>query len=337
MNIPSAKYLKVKAANRLESGKDPKRVVLVYSAVLALLTLLSNSLSFFLNDQISQTGGLQNIGTRSVLSTLDSVFPLVQTVVVACLTLGYAAAMLRVVRRQFVSEKTLKAGFERFWVLLRTRLLQGLIYVGLAFALSYLALAIYMLTPLSSGLMDVAQSIMDMGILSSEALINALEKDPALLYAAYDALMPAMVIYCVLLLAAVWFVSYRYRLTDYLLIDQPQLGAFGALRTSRQKMKGNNNQLFKLDLSFWWYYLLRGIVSTVLLYGRELLAIFGIQVPLSSTAMFFANLVIYLAADFALNYFLMNRVEATYALFYDTLNPQQPPQEGAVLGNIFQM
>lgn len=337
MNIPSAKYLKVKATNRLESGKDPRKVVLVYSAVVAVSSLVVNLLQFFLDNQISQTGGLQNIGTRSFLSTLNSVFPLVQTVVIACLTLGYTAAMLRIARRQFVSEKTMKAGFERFWVLLRTRLLQALIYFGLAFALCYLAFGIYMVTPLSSGLMDVAQSIMDMGILSSEALINALENDPALLYAAYDALMPAMVIYCVLLLAAVWFVSYRYRLTDYLLIDQPQLGAFGALRTSRQKMKGNIGSLFKLDLSFWWYYLLRGLISTVLLYGNVLLAMFGIQVPLSPTALFFATVIVYLAADFALNYFLMNRVETTYALFYDTLNPQQPPQEGAVLGNIFQM
>ena len=26
-----------------------------------------------------------------------------------------------------------------------------------------------------------------------------------------------------------------------------------------------------------------------------------------------------------------------YALFYDTVNPQQPPQQGVALGNIFQM
>lgn len=332
MNIPSAKYLKVKAANRLESGKDPQRVVLIYSAIVAVSALAVNSLNFFLDSQISQTGGLQNIGTRSFLSTLNSVFPLVQMLVIACLTLGYTAAMLRVVRRQFVSEKTMKAGFERFWVLLRTRILQGLIYFGLAFALCYLALAIYMVTPYSSRLTDFAQTFASRGVLSMEALMN----DDALILAAYDVLMPAMVIYSVLLIAAVWFVSYRFRLVDYLLIDQPQLGAFGALRTSRQKMKGNIKCLFKLDLSFWWYYLLRGLISTVLLYGNILLDIFGISLPLSSTAMFFVTVIVYLAADFAMNYFLMNRVQASYALFYDMLNPQQPPQEGVVLGSIFQ-
>ena len=123
MNIPSAKYLKVKAANRLSSGKDPQRVVLVYSAVVALSALAVNLIQYYLQTQISKTGGLQNIGTRSMLSTVNSALPLIQTLVLMCLGLGYTAAMLRLVRRQYASEKTLKAGFERFWVLLRSRLL----------------------------------------------------------------------------------------------------------------------------------------------------------------------------------------------------------------------
>ena len=109
MNIPSAKYLKVKAANRLESGVDPKKVVLVYSAIAALSALAVNVIQFILDGQISKTGGLQNIGTRSMLSTLNAVLPLIQTVVLMCLALGYTAAMLRIARRQYASEKTLKA------------------------------------------------------------------------------------------------------------------------------------------------------------------------------------------------------------------------------------
>ena len=332
MNIPSSKYLKVKAAGRLESGKDPRKVVLVYSVILALSALLVNGIQFLLENQISQTGGLQNIGTRSFLSTLDSVLPLIQQVIIMCLTLGYTAAMLRIVRRQFASEKTLKAGFERFWVLLRTRLLQGLIYFGIAMGLSYLSLAIYLLTPLSSRLTALALPLVSAGTFTPEALLN----DEMLMLSLYDALMPMMVIYCVLLIAAVWFISYWFRLVDYLLIDQPQLGAFGSLRTSRQKMKGNVKSLFKLDLSFWWYYLLRGLAA-ILAYGNLLLAIFGIQLPFSPTVLFFATVIVYLGVDFILNYFLMNRVEITYALYYDLLNPQPPQQEGAVLGNIFQM
>lgn len=332
MSIPSSKYLKVKAANRLESGKDPKKVILVYSAVVALSALAVNVVQFILDSQISKTGGLQNIGTRSALSTLSSVLPLVQTLVLMCLGLGYTAAVLRLVRRQYASEKTLKAGFERFWLLLRTRLLQALIYGGIAFLLSYVAMAIFMLSPFSDRLSSLALSLSAAGAITPEALLN----NTALLASAYEALMPMMVIYCILLVIVIWAVSYRFRLVDYLLIDQPQLGALSALRTSRQKMKGHIKELFKLDISFWWYYLLRAL-SAGLIYLDMVLAILGVQLPLSPTASFFGVILAYLGSDFALNYFFLNRVEMAYALFYDILNPQQPPQEGAVLGNIFQM
>lgn len=332
MNIPSAKYLKTKAANRLASGKDPQRVVLVYSSIVALSALAVNLIQYFLQGQISKTGGLQNIGTRSMLSTLNSALPLIQTLVLMCLGLGYTAAILRVIRRQYASEKTLKAGFERFWVLLRARLLMMLIYGGIAFALSYLAMAIYMLTPLSSQLTTLILPIVSSGSFSPEALLN----DDALLFSVYQAIMPMMIIYCLLLIPAIWAISYRFRLVDYLLIDQPRLGAMAAMRTSNQKMKGNVKQLFKVDISFWWYYLLRAL-SMSLIYLDLVLAILGVQLPLSSLAQFVLVTVLYLGSDFALNYFLLNRVEATYALFYDILNPQQPPQEGAILGNIFQM
>ena len=57
---------------------------------------------------------------------------------------------------------------------------------------------------------------------------------------------------------------------------------------------------------------------------------------LSPEAYFFAIVLVYLAADFAVRYFFSNRVAVTYALFYDSLCPREKP-EGAVLGNIFQM
>ena len=217
-------------------------------------------------------------------------------------------------------------------MLLRARLLMMLIYGGIAFALTYLAMVIYMLTPLSSQLTTLVLPIVSSGSFSPEALLN----DEVLLFSVYQAIMPMLIIYCLLLIPAIWAISYRFRLVDYLLIDQPQLGAMAAMRTSNQKMKGNVKQLFKVDFSFWWYYLLRAL-SMSLVYLDLVLAIVGIELPLSSLAQFVLVIVLYLGSDFALNYFFLNRVEATYALFYDLLNPQQPPQEGAILGNIFQI
>lgn len=329
MSIPSAKYLKVKAAHRLKDGKEPQKIVLVYAGLLAGSSLIVNAVKYLLDGQISQTGGLQGIGTRSALSTASSALTIAYMLLTICLTLGYTAAMLRIARGQFTSVNTLKAGLERIWLLLRTRLLQGIILVAMSFALCLFVANIYVLTPFSNQLIAAMLPLMEDGaVLTSDAIMSVWES-------AYGAMLPITIIYLAALLVLLWFFSCTYRMVDYLLIDRPQLGAFGALRESRRMMHGNMKMMFRVDLSFWWYYLLQFIVGC-LVYLDLILAICGVALPLSSAAYFFAVVLVYLAADFAVRYFFSNRVAVTYALFYDNLCPKEKP-EGAVLGNIFQM
>lgn len=328
MSIPSAKYLKVKAANRLKDGKEPQKIVLVYAGILAGSSLIVNAVKYLLEGQISQTGGLQGIGTRSALSTASSALTIAYMLLTLCLTLGYAAAMLRIAREQFASVNTLKAGLERIWLLLRTRLLQGIILIAMSFALCLLVVNIYVLTPFANQLTAAMLPLMGDGVLTTEAIMSVWES-------AYGAMLPITIIYLAALLVLLWFFSCTYRMVDYLLIDRPQLGAFGALRESRRMMRGNMKMMLRVDLSFWWYYLLQFVVGC-LVYLDLILAICGVALPLSPEAYFFAIVLVYLAADFAVRYFFSNRVAVTYALFYDSLCPREKP-EGAVLGNIFQM
>lgn len=323
MSIPSAKYLKKKASNRLQSGNDPKKVVLVYAGIVALSSLVVTVVQDLLDSQISQTGGIQNIGTRSMLTTADTVLTIAQLLLVMCLTLGYTGSMLRIARGQYASPNSLKAGGERIWVLLRTRLLQMLIMTAAAFALCFLVVNVCLLTPLSNRMIAV------MGTVSAEALLA----DDLALMGLYSAMLPIMLIYLVALVPLLWYFSCTYRMVDYLLIDRPQLGAFGVLRESRRMMQGNMKMMLRVDLSFWWYYLLQALVS-VLVYLNMVLALFAIGVP--PEVLYWGTVVLYLAADFALRYFFSNKVAVTYALFYDSLCPKQE-QSGAVLGNIFQM
>lgn len=323
MSIPSAKYLKKKASNRLQSGNDPKKVVLVYAGIVALSSLVVTVVQDLLDSQISQTGGIQNIGTRSMLTTADTVLTIVQLLLVMCLTLGYTGSMLRIARGQYVSPNSLKAGGERIWVLLRTRLLQMLIMTAAAFALCFLVVNVCLLTPLSNRVIAVMSTVS-----AEELLSNGLA-----LIALYSAMLPIMLIYLVALVPLLWYFSCTYRMVDYLLIDRPQLGAFGVLRESRRMMQGNMKMMFRVDLSFWWYYLLQALVS-VLIYLNMVLAPFAIGLP--PEVLYWGTVVLYLAADFALRYFFNNKVAVTYALFYDSLCPKQE-QSGAVLGNIFQM
>lgn len=323
MSIPSAKYLKKKASNRLQSGNDPKKVVLVYAGIVALSSLVVTVVQDLLDSQISQTGGIQNIGTRSMLTTADTVLTIAQLLLVMCLTLGYTGSMLRIARGQYASPNSLKAGGERIWVLLRTRLLQMLIMTAAAFALCFLVVNVCLLTPLSNRMIAV------MGTVSAEALLS----NGLALIALYSAMLPIMLIYLVALVPLLWYFSCTYRMVDYLLIDRPQLGAFGVLRESRRMMQGNMKMMLRVDLSFWWYYLLQALVS-VLIYLNMVLALFAIGLP--PEVLYWGTVVLYLAADFALRYFFSNKVAVTYALFYDSLCPKQE-QSGAVLGNIFQM
>lgn len=323
MSIPSAKYLKKKASNRLQSGNDPKKVVLVYAGIVALSSLVVTVAQDLLDSQISQTGGIQNIGTRSMLTTADTVLTIAQLLLVMCLTLGYTGSMLRIARGQYASPNSLKAGGERIWVLLRTRLLQMLIMTAAAFALCFLVVNVCLLTPLSNRMIAV------MGTVSAEALLA----DDLALMGLYSAMLPIMLIYLVALVPLLWYFSCTYRMVDYLLIDRPQLGAFGVLRESRRMMQGNMKMMLRVDLSFWWYYLLQALVS-VLVYLNMVLAPFAIGLP--PEVLYWGTVVLYLAVDFALRYFFSNKVAVTYALFYDSLCPKQE-QSGAVLGNIFQM
>lgn len=323
MSIPSAKYLKKKASNRLQSGNDPKKVVLVYAGIVALSSLVVTVVQDLLDSQISQTGGIQNIGTRSMLTTADTVLTIAQLLLVMCLTLGYTGSMLRIARGQYASPNSLKAGGERIWVLLRTRLLQMLIMTAAAFALCFLVVNVCLLTPLSNRMIAV------MGTVSAEALLA----DDLALMGLYSAMLPIMLIYLVALVPLLWYFSCTYRMVDYLLIDRPQLGAFGVLRESRRMMQGNMKMMLRVDLSFWWYYLLQALVS-VLIYLNMVLTLFAIGLP--PEVLYWGTVVLYLAADFALRYFFSNKVAVTYALFYDSLCPKQE-QSGAVLGNIFQM
>lgn len=323
MSIPSAKYLKKKASNRLQSGNDPKKVVLVYAGIVALSSLVVTVVQDLLDSRISQTGGIQNIGTRSMLTTADTVLTIAQLLLVMCLTLGYTGSMLRIARGQYASPNSLKAGGERIWVLLRTRLLQMLIMTAAAFALCFLVINVCLLTPLSNRVIAV------MGTVSAEVLLA----DDLALIGFYSAMLPIILIYLVTLVPLLWYFSCTYRMVDYLLIDRPQLGAFGALRESRRMMQGNMKMMLRVDLSFWWYYLLQALVS-VLIYLNMVLALFAIGLP--PEVLYWGTVVLYLAADFALRYFFSNKVAVTYALFYDSLCPKQE-QSGAVLGNIFQM
>ena len=334
MTLPSSRQLREDAGRQLSKAREPQKIVLIYTGILLGVSAFSTVAQYLLGSGISQTGGLRNLGLRSMLSTVSNILPIAQYIILLCLGLGFAAAALRIARGQFASPKTLKAGFERFWPLAKCTLLQGLILLAVGFGSFYLAMAIYMFSPFSEGFFTIITPLLaDESILSTGIPVL----DEATSLALMDQMWPMFIIFGILFLALAIPVTYRYRLVNYLIIDRPGIGAFAALRTSNSLMKGNKRRFFRLDLSFWWYYVLLSLASVVC-YGDLVLAMLGISLPMSSTVSYFLFYALFLAADFVIYWFFLNRVEVTYALAYDALIPKQSnPSGGVVLGNIFDL
>ena len=333
MDIRNTRQMKTFAAQRLDNAREGKKIAFLFSLITIAVTAAVNIAGYCLSLQIAKTGGLGSMGLRSVLSTAQTLLPIFQTVFLMCLSLGYLSAMLRIARGQYASPNGLRLGFDRFWVLLRCELLKGLIYGGIGIVSLYAATMVYMLTPLSDPAVEILTPLLTGAAASGQ---TSLLLDDAAYAGLVSAMRPVLALCAVLFAALSAPLFYRYRMTDYILIDRPGIGAVAALRESRRMMKGSCRKLLRLDLSVWWYYAAMA-ASAALGYGDEILYSLGISLPLSDTAAYFVFFAAYLAAVFAVYYFLRSRVEVTFALAYDSIRPREPENGGAVLGNIFQM
>ena len=319
------------AGQRLDSNRaQAQRVLLFFLAITTALTVAVSLISVLLSDRISETGGLRNMGLRSVLSTGQNVLPLIQSAVLLGLQMGYTTMCLHISRGESIPGDTLLGGFRRFFPLLISQLLLGLIYTGTAFMSIYAGTYLFMLLPASDRFYEILSPVLN----SATVLSDAAVLDEATLAAAVQAMVPMLGISAALFLLVFIPMHYRYRMVIYRLIDQPRPRALAALRESRFMMRRNRLALFRLDLRLWWYYLLQ-VLMVVVLYGDTLLALLGIFLPMSGTAAYFLFMGLSLALQWVVSWFFMNRVEVTYALAYDALLPkeqevQPSPQPPAV-------
>ena len=330
MTIPSFKILKKNAAERVAAAENSKKIVLIYVGAVTVLALLVTVVNYALKLQISQLGGLSNMGLRSVLSTVQSVLPMLQSVVTLCLQLGYMAAMLRVARQQYASEQPLKLGFDRFWVLLRYVILESCLYILAGMAAFWIAVQVYLLTPLSRSAMSMVTPEM-----ADPNVIIELLQDPVFAGEITAAMIPLFVLFGILYAVLFVPINYSLRMGRYVLIDKPGQGAVFAMKESRNMMRGSRVRLFKLDVSLWWWYAI-SVISSLLCYGDVLLPMVGVELPFSADVSYFLFYGLFLVAQFLAAYFFGNYIQVVYAQVYNALKPREK-DTGVVLGNIFQM
>lgn len=332
MNIRNHRELKTFAAGRLQNSPNLKKIIVIYAALVLGLSGLTTIVNYVLGQQMDNLSGLSNMGKRNLFSSIQSMLPMLLSLVTMCLELGLTASMLRVARGQYVSEQTLRLGFDRFWLILRCSILMGFRYAATLFLSIYAGIMIFMMLPISQPAMAILQPYLsEMSVLSGQIVLD----DAAYIQFA-QAVWPAYVICGILFAVAAVPLWYSYRMTSYIIIDKPGMSALMAMRESKQMMRKNRISLFRLDLSFWWYYLaLFG--AQVVSYGDEILPLLGIPLPGNLDVWYFLFMVLYLLLVFAIYFFLRGKMEVTYALAYDSLKPEENNDNSVVLGNIFQM
>jgi len=332
MNIRNYKELKRFALERLENAPGNRPISLIYAAVIIGMSVLMALADHLLGLQIDQSGGLRNMGIRTVLSTLQTMLPMVQSAVFMCLDLGYVAAMLRIARGQYTSPNTLRLGFARFWVMLRFSILESLILIGMGTVSCYFGMLLFLMTPLADPVEEMV-----LPLISQTSLLQSSIVIPDALYdQLMEAMLPGMILCGIFYAAIALPVLYRLRMTAYVIIDRPGIGAMAAMAQSKIMMRGNRLSLFKMDLSFWWFFLAR-IAASVICYGDRILPALGVKLPFSEDVGFFLFYGIYWVLEFLIIYFLRARMDVAYGLAYDAVRPKDTPQNGVVLGNIFQM
>lgn len=312
MSTLNRSALKQTAAQRLaQATYDPQRLVLLHTGAVVALTLVLSAINYILQLQISDAGGLSGLGTRTVLSTIQMLLQLGQLLLLPFWQFGLIYAALRIYRQEEATPDTLLGGFRRFGPLLRLMMLEVALGMGIGFACSYLASFLFFMTPWGR---EMFSAVMAMGSEVTEMMIMETMMEYS---------VPLMVIFLLVFLAVCIPFFFRLRLAPYVLLDTPCRSALLAMQTSRRLMRGRCLELLKLDLSFWWFYLLLG-VAVVVSFGDELLKLAGIALPVSEDVSYLVFYLLGILVQLVLFRFAYSHVQTTWAVAYEEL--RQAPE-----------
>lgn len=327
MESLNPKDLKAEARQRLaHAGCDPKKLILLNTGAVVVLGLLVNGLNFFLNHQIGSTGGLSGLGMRSALQTVQSLMSYASTLVTPFWAAGLLFCFIGIVRDTSVGPGSMLQGFRRFPKILSFSLFQGLLLLLILFPVVYLSSILYMFTPLSSSFAEALTPLMESGeLISASGVINLdLIPQEVLL----KGTLPIILVFLALYIPAYLFLRYTLHMGPYLILTDSVRGGFQAIAVSTMLMRGHRKELFKLDLSYWWYYVLEGLALCTL-YLDVILPLLRIELPVNPTAAFFLTLVIYSVLELGLHLWKKDEHDTAFVLAYECI--ATPPQDTGVI------
>lgn len=329
MTIRDRKALRQTAGRRLQvASYRPSRLVLIHSGIALGASLVVAIVQYILQQQTHRHTGLSGVETRVILETAATVLSVIVMVLQPFWNMGLIYAALRIARGKSDYPHTLAEGFRRWAPVLRLNLMLLLIYGILCFAAMYASSILFVFTPAGAELGQQLQEMILSGQFSDYYEVAAALPQETIMEL-YRVVLPIFAVVAFVLLTPAF---YRMRMANYVLMDQYGTGAWKAVRTSSRLMRRKGFQLFKLDLSYWWYYLL-SLVVTVPMYADLLLGAMKISVPVADEVIMLAGHAVYVVLMLVLDGIALPKIMTTYALAYDALleeaaleQPAQPAQ-----------
>lgn len=335
MTIRDRKQLKQTAHRRLEAASyKPNRLVLIHCGVSLGAALLLKVLNYMISWQIERNGGgLGGMQLRAVLETADAFLQMVYMVLMPFWTIGLTYAALRLVRGKAAWPQCLLEGFSRKGPVLRLLLMQGLVYSIITVAAMVSSYSLYGMTPDGQAFnMAMMRLWAEYGFNNYVELYEAIP-EPVLEQVTRGYMPIFAVAAAVLMIPA----AYRLRFAPYALMDKDDTGAWKAIRTSGKITRRNGWRLVALDLSFWWYYLVK-IVLMLPAFASVLLPLLNVELPVDEAVLYLGGNLIYALLTLIFESKTKPKVMTTYALAYDTLleqyqleNPPAPEEAGQVV------
>lgn len=263
---------------RLEQAANPKRLALIHTAIALGVSFLLTLISYLLSLEIADTGGLGGLGARSVLSTAQATLELIVMLALPFWQLGIFYAALRWERGESAEFPDLLQGFRRLGAALGLLVLRCILFISLGVIVVNISTFLFMMTPFAEPMMEIFEPLMEQA-LTPEQLMELLT--PELMASATRASIPFFIMAGVFFLIVAIPVFYRTRFADFALMEGQTAGR--AMVKSFVITKGSCLQVLKLDLSFWWFYILQ-MLSVAICNADLLLTYLGVSLPLSGVA-----------------------------------------------------
>lgn len=322
MGIVNTRSLKEYASLRLSEARyAPRKLALIYTAVAAGIAFLLTLVNYLSQWQINSTvSGLSGMQSRTIWATLQMALQTLSSIVLPFWNAGFLFAAIHLVRGEKAEPASLLEGFRRFGPVLRLQLMRGMIFFGMAIACMYIGSFVYAMTPLARPMVELLLPMMESGM-TMEQMQEAIYVLP---YEELMQLMKPMVIIAAILFALVAIPSiYRFRMADFIIMDEPRVGAIIALVGSGQLTRRNRWKLFKLDLSFWWFYLAEGLCY-LMIHAPKLLGALGVPADGVSQWVWLGIYILALLLQVAVYWRSYSYVQTTYAAAFDVLRQQKP-------------